>query len=120
MPMNAYQFARKYGLNTFKISESFVNTRKYLVVYIDEIDFADEIKPHHGKLFFDRKDVRQVIKDFELIESLGGLELAKQKLHLAETECLMLIAVPIQSGIGHIYAFKVGQAIQRIEQGISA
>ena len=49
--MKATDFVKKYGLRTFKLSMGFINTRKYLVVYTDEIDFTDDIKPHHGKCY---------------------------------------------------------------------
>ncbi|VCX05493.1 hypothetical protein BANRA_00002 [Acinetobacter baumannii] len=42
--MKPEQFIREFGPNTFRISMSFVNTAKYLVVHEGEIDFTDEIK----------------------------------------------------------------------------
>ncbi|MBP4387237.1 hypothetical protein ITD89_18885, partial [Acinetobacter baumannii] len=52
--MKPEQFIREFGPNTFRISMSFVNTAKYLVVHEGEIDFTDEIKPHHGERVFER------------------------------------------------------------------
>lgn len=72
--MKANDFVKKYGLTTFKISMGFVNTRKYLVVYTNEIDFTDEIKPHHGNCVFDRKEVKKIVEAHELVEKFGGLE----------------------------------------------
>lgn len=70
--MKANEFIRNYGLFTFLKSTRFLNSRKYLVVYADEIDFTDEIKPCHGKLVFDRKEVKRLIKSHELVEKYSA------------------------------------------------
>jgi len=72
--MNAVEFVKKFGIITFKLSTSFVNTRKYLVVYDGEIDFTDEIQPFHGKCVFERTEVKRLVESWELVERLGGLE----------------------------------------------
>lgn len=76
--MKANEFIKEYGLFTFWKSTEFLNSRKYLVVYTDEIDFTDEITPRHGKLVFDRKEVKRLVKSHEIVERLGGLEKAKR------------------------------------------
>ncbi|WP_223234459.1 hypothetical protein, partial [Acinetobacter baumannii] len=63
--------------NTFRISMSFVNTAKYLVVHEGEIDFTDEIKPHHGERVFERDVVNRLIESLDLVKKLGGLQGAK-------------------------------------------
>ncbi|MDC4306286.1 hypothetical protein NQ624_08520 [Acinetobacter baumannii] len=78
--MKPEQFIREYGLNTFKISMSFVNTAKYLVVHEGEIDFTDEIKPHHGKCVFERSVVNRLIKHLGIIDDLNGIKGAKATL----------------------------------------
>lgn len=75
--MKPEQFIREYGPNTFRISMSFVNTAKYLVVHEGEIDFTDEIKPHHGDRVFDRDVVNRLIESLDLVKKLGGLQGAK-------------------------------------------
>lgn len=75
--MKPEQFIREYGLNTFRISMSFVNTAKYLVVHEGEIDFTDEIKPHHGDRVFERDVVNRLIESLDLVKKLGGLQGAK-------------------------------------------
>ncbi|MDV7999579.1 hypothetical protein ACOUS5_19260, partial [Acinetobacter baumannii] len=65
------------GPNTFRISMSFVNTAKYLVVHEGEIDFTDEIKPHHGERVFERDVVNRLIESLDLVKKLGGLQGAK-------------------------------------------
>ncbi|MFW2801918.1 hypothetical protein, partial [Acinetobacter baumannii] len=61
----------------FRISMSFVNTAKYLVVHEGEIDFTDEIKPHHGERVFERDVVNRLIESLDLVKKLGGLQGAK-------------------------------------------
>lgn len=56
---------------------SFVNTAKYLVVHDGEIDFTDEIKPHHGDRVFEREVVKRLIESLDLVKKLGGLQGAK-------------------------------------------
>ncbi|QAB40060.1 hypothetical protein EHF38_06815 [Acinetobacter baumannii] len=75
--MKPEQFIREYGPNTFRISMSFVNTAKYLVVHEGEIDFTDEIKPHHGDRVFERDVVNRLIESLDLVKKLGGLQGAK-------------------------------------------
>ncbi|HCA5099570.1 hypothetical protein QOL24_09625, partial [Acinetobacter baumannii] len=75
--MNPEQFIREFGPNTFRISMSFVNTAKYLVVHEGEIDFTDEIKPHHGERVFERDVVNRLIESLDLVKKLGGLQGAK-------------------------------------------
>ncbi|MDC4768684.1 hypothetical protein [Acinetobacter baumannii] len=75
--MKPEQFIREYGPNTFRISMSFVNTAKYLVVHEGEIDFTDEIKPHHGDRVFERDVVKRLVESLDLINKLGGLQGAK-------------------------------------------
>ncbi|MGT2584276.1 hypothetical protein [Acinetobacter baumannii] len=75
--MKPEQFIREFGPNTFKISMSFVNTAKYLVVHEGEIDFTDEIKPHHGDRVFERDVVNRLIESLDLVKKLGGLQGAK-------------------------------------------
>ncbi|TPS01710.1 hypothetical protein FJV11_19100 [Acinetobacter baumannii] len=72
--MKPEQFIREYGPNTFRISMSFVNTAKYLVVHDGEIDFTDEIKPHHGDRVFEREVVKRLVESVDLVESWGGIE----------------------------------------------
>ncbi|QXM18497.1 hypothetical protein Phab24_id051 [Acinetobacter phage Phab24] len=72
--MKPEQFIRKYGPNTFRISMSFVNTAKYLVVHDDEIDFTDQIKPHHGDRVFERSVVKRLVESVDLVESWGGID----------------------------------------------
>lgn len=75
--MKPEQFIRQFGPNTFRISMSFVNTAKYLVVHEGEIDFTDEIKPHHGDRVFERDVVNRLIESLDLVKKLGGLQGAK-------------------------------------------
>ncbi|WP_336017474.1 hypothetical protein, partial [Acinetobacter pittii] len=75
--MKPEQFIRDFGPKTFKISTSFVNTAKYLVVHEGEIDFTDEIKPHHGDRVFERDVVKRLVESLDLINKLGGLQGAK-------------------------------------------
>ncbi|MCZ3293805.1 hypothetical protein NYZ61_16180 [Acinetobacter baumannii] len=75
--MKPEQFIREFGPNTFRISMSFVNTAKYLVVHEGEIDFTDEIKPHHGDRVFERDVVKRLVESLDLINKLGGLQGAK-------------------------------------------
>ncbi|HDX5811120.1 hypothetical protein MTT03_00005, partial [Acinetobacter baumannii] len=75
--MKPEQFIREFGPNTFRISMSFVNTAKYLVVHEGEIDFTDEIKPHHGERVFERDVVNRLIESLDLVKKLGGLQGAK-------------------------------------------
>ncbi|AXX46589.1 hypothetical protein Aba10324_17545 [Acinetobacter baumannii] len=75
--MKPEQFIREYGPNTFRISISFVNTAKYLVVHEGEIDFTDEIKLHHGDRVFERDVVKRLVESLDLINKLGGLQGAK-------------------------------------------
>ncbi|RSR08501.1 hypothetical protein EA686_30225, partial [Acinetobacter baumannii] len=65
--MKPEQFIREFGPNTFRISMSFVNTAKYLVVHEGEIDFTDEIKPHHGERVFERDVVNRLIESLDLV-----------------------------------------------------
>ncbi|WP_111862657.1 hypothetical protein, partial [Acinetobacter baumannii] len=53
------------------------NTAKYLVVHEGEIDFTDEIKPHHGERVFERDVVNRLIESLDLVKKLGGLQGAK-------------------------------------------
>lgn len=79
--MKPEQFIREYGPNTFRISMSFVNTAKYLVVHDGEIDFTDEIKPHHGDRVFEREVVKRLVESVDLVDSLGGLKAARSEAH---------------------------------------
>ncbi|ALJ99123.1 hypothetical protein [Acinetobacter baumannii] len=72
--MKPEQFIREFGPNTFRISMSFVNTAKYLVVHEGEIDFTDEIKPHHGDRVFERDVVKRLVESVDLVESWGGID----------------------------------------------
>lgn len=76
--MKANEFVKKFGLDTFRLSVGFVSTRKYLVVYEDEIDFTDEIKPSHGGCVFDRSEVKRLVESHELVDSVGGLDAANR------------------------------------------
>uniref|UniRef100_A0AAU8KYL6 Uncharacterized protein n=2 Tax=unclassified bacterial viruses TaxID=12333 RepID=A0AAU8KYL6_9VIRU len=80
--MKPEQFIREFGPNTFRISMSFVNTAKYLVVHEGEIDFTDEIKPHHGDRVFEREVVKRLVESLDLVESYGGIESCKQSLYM--------------------------------------
>lgn len=80
--MKPEQFIREFGPNTFRISMSFVNTAKYLVVHDGEIDFTDEIKPHHGDRVFEREVVKRLVESLDLVESYGGIESCKQSLYM--------------------------------------
>ncbi|HHP4491672.1 TPA: hypothetical protein ACSBV0_003854, partial [Acinetobacter baumannii] len=62
-------------------SISFVNTAKYLVVHEGEIDFTDEIKPHHGDRVFERDVVKRLVESVDLVNSLGGLKAARSEAH---------------------------------------
>ncbi|HAV4463432.1 TPA: hypothetical protein JIR14_00445 [Acinetobacter baumannii] len=75
--MKPEHFIREFGTNIFKISMSFVNTAKYLVIHEGEIDFTDEIKPHHGDRVFERDLVKRLVESLDLINKLGGLQGAK-------------------------------------------
>ncbi|WP_258579374.1 hypothetical protein [Acinetobacter baumannii] len=75
--MKPEQFIRQFGLNTFRISMSFVNTAKYLVVHEGEIDFTDEIKPHHGDRVFERDVVKRLVESVEIIQFWHGIEWCK-------------------------------------------
>lgn len=75
--MKANEFVKEFGLNAFRLSVGFVSTRRYLVVYEDEIDFTDEIRPSHGECVFDSSEVKRLVESHELIEKLGGLNEAK-------------------------------------------
>ncbi|AIL77102.1 hypothetical protein IX87_00180 [Acinetobacter baumannii] len=75
--MKPEQFIRDFGPNTFRISMSFVNTAKYLVVHEGEIDFTDEIKLHHGDRVFERSVVKRLVESLDLVKKLGGLQGAK-------------------------------------------
>lgn len=79
--MKPEQFIREFGPNTFRISMSFVNTAKYLVVHEGEIDFTDEIKPHHGDRVFERSVVKRLVDSLDQITRLGGLPKAKDHLN---------------------------------------
>lgn len=81
--MKPEQFIREYGPNTFRISMSFVNTAKYLVVHEGEIDFTDEIKPHHGDRVFERDVVKRLIDSLDLLKYLGGYARTKARLQMA-------------------------------------
>lgn len=82
--MKPEQFICEFGPNTFRISMSFVNTAKYLVVHEGEIDFTDEIKPHHGDRVFERNVVKRLVESLGLIEKVGGIKKAKDMLELFE------------------------------------
>ncbi|MCW1878221.1 hypothetical protein ABEV05_05050 [Acinetobacter baumannii] len=75
--MKPEQFIRQFGLNTFRISMSFVNTARYLVVHEGEIDFTDEIKPHHGDRVFERDVVKRLVESVEIIQFWHGIEWCK-------------------------------------------
>ncbi|MDB0300205.1 hypothetical protein [Acinetobacter baumannii] len=75
--MKPEQFIREFGPNTFRISMSFVNTAKYLVVHEGEIDFTDEIKPHHGDRVFERDVVKRLVESVEIIQFWHGIEWCK-------------------------------------------
>ncbi|EPG6933209.1 hypothetical protein [Acinetobacter baumannii] len=75
--MKPEQFIREFGPNTFRISMSFVNTAKYLVVHEGEIDFTDEIKPHHGDRVFERNVVKRLVESLDIIEFHEGISGAK-------------------------------------------
>jgi hypothetical protein len=81
--MKPEQFIREFGPNIFKISMSFVNTAKYLVVHEGEIDFTDEIKPHHGDRVFERDVVKRLVESLDLLKYLGGYERTKARLQMA-------------------------------------
>ncbi|WP_111886165.1 hypothetical protein, partial [Acinetobacter baumannii] len=82
--MKPEQFIREFGPNTFRISMSFVNTAKYLVVHEGEIDFTDEIKPHHGDRVFERDVVKRLVESVELINLFGSIKIAKDKVKMAD------------------------------------
>lgn len=82
--MKANEFVKKFGLDAFRLSVGFVSTRKYLVVYEDEIDFTDEIKPSHGECVFDSLEVKRLVESHELVKSRGGLDAAKHELILLQ------------------------------------
>ncbi|ENV92382.1 hypothetical protein F937_01776 [Acinetobacter calcoaceticus ANC 3680] len=84
--MKPEQFIREFGPNTFKISMSFVNTAKYLVVHEGEIDFTDEVKPHHGDRVFERDVVKRLVESVDLVESYGGVQEAEW--HISEQDDL--------------------------------
>ncbi|RSR08515.1 hypothetical protein, partial [Pseudomonas aeruginosa] len=46
-------------------------------VHEGEIDFTDEIKPHHGERVFERDVVNRLIESLDLVKKLGGLQGAK-------------------------------------------
>lgn len=110
--MKPEQFIREFGPNTFRISMSFVNTAKYLVVHEGEIDFTDEIKPHHGDRVFERDVVKRLVESVELINLFGSIKIAKDKVKMADFNGFLLVSVPIENGLADVYIHKVEQAIR--------
>ncbi|CAM0682224.1 hypothetical protein V6314_06535 [Acinetobacter baumannii] len=110
--MKPEQFIREFGPNTFRISMSFVNTAKYLVVHEGEIDFTDEIKPHHGERVFERDVVKRLVESVELINLFGSIKIAKDKVKMADFNGFLLVSVPIENGLADVYIHKVEQAIR--------
>lgn len=86
--MDIYAYVQKYGMTAFNISKGYVNSRKYLVIYYDEIAFTDEIKPYHGKYVYDRKDVNRLVYSHQLIEKFDDLEHAKSVLSTMDADIL--------------------------------
>ncbi|WP_198079329.1 hypothetical protein [Acinetobacter calcoaceticus] len=83
--MKPEQFIREFGPNTFRLSVSFVNTAKYLVVHEGEIDFTDEIKPHHGDRVFERDVVKRLVESLDIIWRFGSdIDGAKQLLEFVK------------------------------------
>lgn len=80
--MKPEQFIREFGPNTFRLSMSFVNTAKYLVIHEGEIDFTDEIKLHHGDRVFERDVVKRLVESLDLVKAYGGIESCKQSLYM--------------------------------------
>ncbi|ENY2470474.1 hypothetical protein ACYQOW_004034, partial [Acinetobacter baumannii] len=93
-------------------SMSFVNTAKYLVVHEGEIDFTDEIKPHHGDRVFERDVVKRLVESVELINLFGSIKIAKDKVKMADFNGFLLVSVPIENGLADVYIHKVEQAIR--------
>lgn len=100
--MKANEFVRRFGLNTFRLSAGSVSTRKYLVVYEDEIDFADEIKPSHGKCVFDRLEVKRLVESHNLVEKVGGMDKAKMLLRMRIAAELYESADEIEKAIADV------------------
>ncbi|WP_171961711.1 hypothetical protein [Acinetobacter baumannii] len=103
--MKPEQFIRQFGTNTFRISMSFVNTAKYLVIHEGEIDFTDEIKPHHGDRAFERDVVKRLVESLDIITKVGGI-------HDAVEEHTKWMHAP------ELHEYRIGETVERLAQAI--
>lgn len=89
--MNEIEYIQKWGWRTFQVARGFVNTRKFLVVYTDELDFVDVIKPHHGKCVFKRSIVNRLVDSLNFVSQFETLQQAKEWLYSLTTNGLHTI-----------------------------
>ncbi|WP_139843132.1 hypothetical protein [Acinetobacter baumannii] len=58
------------------------------------------------------EDLKRLVESVDLVELLGGIDIAKRKVKMAEFNGFLLISVPVENGFGDIYAQKVERAIR--------
>ncbi|ELY7248295.1 hypothetical protein PL734_003615 [Acinetobacter baumannii] len=63
-------------------------------------------------LAYSLSDLKRLVESVDLVELLGGIDIAKRKVKMAEFNGFLLISVPVENGFGDIYAQKVERAIR--------
>lgn len=81
--MKANEFIKKFGWSSLKIAVTLPRfyRYKYVIFYSDEIDFKNEFIEKHKEYMFETQEVKRLIKSHELVESCGGLDLARKEAH---------------------------------------
>lgn len=77
--MKANEFVKEFGLDSFKaamICPQF-NRYGYVIFYSDEVDFSNKFIEKHADYMFKTSDVKRLVESWELVDSKGGLDVAK-------------------------------------------
>ncbi|QIC71854.1 MULTISPECIES: hypothetical protein [Acinetobacter] len=78
--MKPNEYVKQYGVDTFRLALSCsMNKKKYIIVYDDELDFTDVVKPRHGKFVFPRKDVERIVQAWDVVGQYKSLDEARKQ-----------------------------------------
>lgn len=84
--MEATEFAKRYGMNAFIISSNYVNQRKYVVIYEDELDFTDTPTVKSGAPVFERSIVNRLVESYRFVLEHDGINVCRELLDSVQGE----------------------------------
>ncbi|WP_461196829.1 hypothetical protein [Acinetobacter pittii] len=114
--MKPEQFIREFGVEKAREVVEGIPS-KYMECYYSTLCYCTKAKKYSDRFnprieLVNMADLKRLVESVDLVELLGGIEVAKRKVKMAEFNGFLLISVPVENGFGDIYAQKVERAIK--------